>query len=181
MKKIILVSGGARSGKSNYAQERAGQAGDAVLYIATAVCTDAEMADRIRHHQANRPATWGTHEGFRDLGPVLTQANGHYQAILVDCLTMMTNNLLFADWQDDLSMEEINSREQEILSQLDQLLTTEFDGELILVTNELGLGLVPAYPLGRAFRDIAGRVNQKAAAAADEFYFLFSGVPLRLK
>ncbi|MEG1500475.1 MAG: bifunctional adenosylcobinamide kinase/adenosylcobinamide-phosphate guanylyltransferase, partial [Clostridiales bacterium] len=112
VKRIILVSGGARSGKSNYAQDKAMEAGHDVLYIATAVCTDQEMADRIRLHQENRPAYWHTCEAYKDLGPIMTSASGKYQAILLDCLTMMINNLLFEDWQDDLPMEEINRREK---------------------------------------------------------------------
>lgn len=178
---IELVTGGARSGKSRYAEEcLAGR--DDVLYIATAKVLDEEMAQRVRLHRAQRPAIWRTHEGYRDLDGQI----GREGAVLLDCMTNMATNILFdhpADW-DAPRPEEIAAAERDIEAELDALLSAmeaHPQGRYLLVTNELGMGIVPPTPLGRAFRDIAGRANQRVAARADRVTLLISGIPVRIK
>ncbi len=190
---LTLITGGARSGKSTFAEKLAkeyalkagkdGQEAD-VLYIATAIPYDDEMKDRIRKHQEQRPAHWRTVEAYQGLDQVAMDAKEC--VILLDCITVMVTNLLFAggldeDKPDRLQVEKI---EAGIVSEIDKMLKViaqNKDCEVILVTNELGLGLVPAYPLGRIFRDIAGRVNQRLAAASDQVYFVISGIPTMIK
>lgn len=190
---LTLVTGGARSGKSTFAENliqqyaiekgTGGQTAD-VLYIATAVPFDDEMKERIRRHQAQRPAYWRTVEQYRDLDQVFQQASE--KVVLLDCITVMVTNLLFSAGLDEErpKTEEINAVEELITQEIDQLLAEIEQNpsrEVIMVTNELGMGLVPAYPLGRIFRDIAGRVNQRLATASDQVFFVISGIPTQIK
>lgn len=188
---LTLITGGARSGKSTYAEKRAQQyamiknsSPDAgVLYIATAIALDAEMQERIRRHQMQRPASWRTVEQFRGLKEVILEAPE--RVVLLDCVTVMLSNLLFSgDIGEDPDSELVEEIEQSIGIEVQELLEAvqmRKDCEVIVVTNELGMGLVPAYPLGRIFRDIAGRVNQRLAAASDSVYFVVSGIPMLIK
>ena len=181
MGKLIYITGGARSGKSNFAERMAAQLGD-ITYIATAVPFDEEMKDRIRRHQEQRPPHWKTVEQYRGIGGVLRNLRG---SALLDCLTIMITNLMMdaqIDW-DHPTVEQIDAAERRITAEVEEILAgaTSREGSLIVVSNELGMGLVPAYAFGRAFRDIAGRMNQRVARAADEAWFLVSGVPMRLK
>ncbi len=167
---LVLVTGGARSGKSAYAQSLLQDTPRAV-FIATAVSTDAEMAARIAAHRSRRPASWETIEEPRDLaGAVRSVPAG--VPVLVDCLGFWVNNLLAA-----------GCTEEEVLKQ-----ATEFigavgarEGLTVAVTNEVGGGVVPPYPLGRLYRDLLGRVNQVVAHAAVAVYLLVCGIPVRLK
>lgn len=182
MGKLIYISGGARSGKSSYAESRA-RAYSSVAYIATAVCTDDEMAERIARHRTQRPPFWRTIEVYRDIGTIL--ANLDEEAALLDCLTVMVTNLLFeqeCDW-DKLSQTQKNALEEAMLSEVEALIAgaKASKADVIAVSNELGMGLVPEYPLGRLFRDIAGKVNCAVAQAADEAWFVVSGIPMRTK
>lgn len=179
---IIYISGGARSGKSRYAESRA-KAYSSVAYIATAVSIDDEMTERIARHKEQRPATWRTIEAYKHIGPILE--NLDEDAALLDCLTVMVTNLLFeqeCDW-DKLSQVQKNALEESILSETNTLIegAKASKADIIAVSNELGMGLVPEYPLGRLFRDIAGKVNCALAQAADEAWFVVSGIPMRTK
>lgn len=190
---LILVTGGARSGKSMFAEKLVQQyaiekgEGDQVsdvLYIATAIPFDDEMKERVRRHQAQRPAHWRTVEQYQNLDQVFQQAPE--KVVLLDCITVMVTNLLFSAGLDEENptTEEINAVEEMITREIDKMLVQMKQNpsrELIMVTNELGMGLVPAYPLGRIFRDIAGRVNQRLAAASDQVYFVISGIPTQIK
>lgn len=181
---IIFISGGARSGKSTYAEKLAIRSTKSVAYIATAIAFDDGMKDRIAKHQSQRPSTWGTIEQYRDFETL--KDNPDFQkaeVILFDCLTVMvTNNMLdFNVDYDTCSMEIINEIEEKIKNQVEALLKACENKVIILVSNEVGLGLVPPYKLGNYFRDIAGRMNQLVASQADEFYFTVSGVPMKLK
>lgn len=182
MGEIILVTGGARSGKSGHAQRLAGEVGGAVTYVATATVSDAEMAARIAKHRADRPASWSTLEAYRDLDRALTGVEG---TVLVDCLTLMTTNLMMdagLDY-DTADREALDAVEEQVHGEVARLLRwgRERSGRLILVSNELGMGLVPVYRFGRVFRDIAGRVNQQAAQAADRVVLMVSGIPVTIK
>ena len=181
MGKLILVTGGARSGKSGYAESLAAALGE-VTYIATAIPFDAEMQERIRLHRGHRPSNWKTIEAYRDLGSVLADLSG---AVLLDCMTIMVSNLMMdseTDW-DNPNTQDAQMAEAVVNTQINDLLAgvNAMNGTLIIVTNELGMGLVPVYPFGRIFRDIAGRVNQRLARMADEAWFMVSGIPMRLK
>ena len=162
----ILVLGGARSGKSALAERLALECGEPVVYVATATPSDAEMAERIAHHRARRPPTWRTIEaplgGISDVGEATT--------VLVEDLTLLLSNHLE---RDAMQAEALIARE------IDALLAIE--ANVIVVSNEVGMGLVPPYPLGRVFRDAMGRINQAAAASCDEVYLTVAGLPLRLK
>lgn len=180
----MFITGGARSGKSTYGEERAKAAGGKVTYIATAVPFDDGMKDRIRRHQSQRPAEWATIEQYRNFeslgeNPDFVAA----EVILLDCLTVLiTNNMMdFKVDYDEISMETFAKIEAAIQAQVTEALNQCAHKYTIVVANEVGLGLVPPYRMGNFFRDIAGRVNQMVAARADEVYFTVSGIPMQIK
>jgi len=182
MSKIILVTGGSRSGKSTFAENILKDTDD-VLYIATAIVTDEEMEDRIKKHRNSRNQKWETYEGYKDLHKVIKESNK--SNILLDCVTIMITNLMFEKYTDYdmLSMEQIDRIQSGIKEQFKQLILSAKDNNktLVMVTNEVGSGLVPEYKLGRIYRDIAGFANQYIAALCDEVYFTACGLPLKLK
>ncbi len=185
MGKLILITGGARSGKSTYAEEIAFSLGEKILYIATAIACDDEMKERVRRHKLRRPDSWVTLEGFRSFDKSLPPVVEGRDAVLLDCITNMVSNIMLQkamDW-DSLSTEDVIEAEKDVDTEVDKLLDVIGKTELtfILVTNELGMGVVPPSALGRAVRDIAGRTNQKLARAADEVYLCVSGIPVRIK
>ena len=182
-KRLILLLGGARSGKSSLAEKMARRlAPDGrVLYVATAQAGDEEMRDRIAKHRASRPDGWRTLEEPLRLGERLAAEAGDASVVLLDCATLWVTNLLLAACGE--SEDVPPAAEAEVLAELDSLLDAyrRRDATLLVVSNEVGLGLVPPYPLGRAYRDVLGRVNQRLAAAADEVYLLVAGLPVDLK
>lgn len=183
--KIVLVTGGARSGKSRFAEEMARKE-NRVLYIATAIAFDEEMKARIRLHQSRRPSQWGTLEAYKDLDLKLEPLKDSFDCVLLDCLTVMTTNLMFEDPVFDIaafSEQQKEDLQESILIQVERLCDwlIENDKSGILVTNEVGLGIVPENALARYFRDVAGRVNQRAAAEAHEAWLVCCGLPLKLK
>jgi len=166
----ILVLGGARSGKSAFAQkaaETAAGAGRPVL-LATGQAFDDEMAERIARHQADRGESWATVEAPLELGAAITALPGDAVAV-VDCLTLWLSNLMLDE--RDVAAEATALVEAVVAC----------PARLWLVSNEVGLGLVPETPLGRRFRDEAGRLHQRLAQAVDEVYFVAAGLPLKLK
>lgn len=165
----LFVLGGARSGKSRYAQQRAEALAGNHLFIATAEAWDEEMADRIARHRADRDARWQTVDAPRELVAALDAASGTGAIVLVDCLTLWASNLLLADADMDAATDALAEA------------IARFEGELILVANEVGFGIVPDNALARRFRDAAGRINQAVAAGADEVMLVAAGLPLRLK
>lgn len=181
---IIMVTGGVRSGKSAYAEQRAREAGGTVGYIATAVVTDSDMADRIARHRASRPNEWETFEQYSGFEK-LTQAECFQKCdtLLLDCLTTLTTNHMMDSGLDfdTCELDSVQAVEDRITADVDNLLDAADERLLILVTNEVGQGVVPAYRMGSLFRDIAGRLNMHVAARADEVYCMISGLPLRLK
>ena len=168
MKELIL--GGARSGKSAFAQRQAVASGLNVIYLATAEAGDAEMAARINRHRAERPATWGLVEEPLALASALRRHAAADCCLLVDCLTLWLSNLLAAG--DDRLEAEVRA----LLLTLPTL-----PGDLVLVSNEVGQGIVPADPLARRFRDEAGLLHQAAARCCDRATFVIAGFPLTLK
>lgn len=184
MSKVIMVTGGSRSGKSVLAEKKALEHGQrSVLYLATAIPVDEDMKERIRIHQARRDSEWGTYEGYRELGEVVKSTEKN--TVLLDCVTVMITNILFEKERnfDELDNREIEDLEATIMMELSDLIKGARDGDktLILVTNEVGMSIVPSYRLGRIFSDIAGKANQFIASLSDEVYISISGVPLRLK
>ena len=181
---IIYVTGGARSGKSRFAEKLADESKEK-LYIATAILFDEEMKSRAEKHKLDRGDSWETFEGYRNLDKVLSE-NSCKESILLDCITTMVTNIMFEDGEKDwerITKDELDELERKVTSEIDKLLSEgeKFRGNLIIVSNEVGMGLVPEYPLGRHFRDIAGRVNQIIAEKADAGYFLVSGIPMKIK
>jgi adenosylcobinamide kinase/adenosylcobinamide-phosphate guanylyltransferase len=178
---VWLVLGGVRSGKSAFAEELVQSLGRPVLYLATATAGDAEMAERVRRHQARRPAHWRTLEEPLDLAGRLhdeLSAHNAAPAVLVDSLDMWVSNLLLQhESETDAALESL------ALAGLDALLDTcrASEAALVLVSGEVGLSLVPPYPLGRRFQDLLGLVNQRAAATAQRVYLVVAGVAVDLK
>lgn len=182
MNKITLVTGGSRSGKSTFAESLFKDTDD-VLYIATAIITDEEMRDRINKHINSRNNKWTTYEGFKDLEKVIKDTK--HKNVLLDCVTIMVTNLMFEKNMDfdNITMKEADELQNKIKLQFTNLIEAarEEKKNLVMVTNEVGSGLVPEYKLGRIYRDIAGFTNQHIAKLCDEVYFTACGLPLKLK
>jgi len=177
MGKTILITGGARSGKSEFAENYAKSLGENVLYIATSIPFDDEMKDRVDKHKKRRPSTWKTLEKYKSFTPIDVQ----YDAVLLDCATIMSTNIMFdyrQNWEDSLQ-EDIDKIEEIILNEFKNLLNS-FEN-LIIVTNEVGLGIVPDNKTSRIFRDIAGIVNKYIASVSDEVYLTVCGIPTKIK
>lgn len=186
---MILVIGGARSGKSSYAEKRMkemqGSLND-VLYIATAIPTDEDMVNRIKRHQQDREKEWYTIEQYKDFQLLETNLNFlNVNHILFDCLTIMITNIMFDYYTDfdNITNEEIEQLERRIKEEILKLIDVceRNKKTLCIVSNEVGFGLVPSYRLGIIFRDIAGRMNQLIASKATEVILVTAGIPLRIK
>lgn len=180
MSTVTLITGGARSGKSTFAEKLAAERGRTVVYVATSVPFDGEMRDRIAKHVAHRPSDWITVEAPLDLSEGLVTG----ETILVDCLTLWISNRLMALGNDDADgwWDRVAELEDQLLEELLSLVEEcRVRGQnLILVTNEVGMSLVPITPIGRAFRDIAGRLGQAVAQASDETFLVVLGMVLDL-
>jgi len=181
MGRLTLVLGGARSGKSDYARSLACQRGQRVVFIATAQALDLEMQVRIEKHKKNRPSHWQTLEFPYQIANNLRKAPLEAEVVLLDCLSLLVNNILLKEVASEDIPEEGQATQalQDEISAL-LILIKEGSPEWIVVSNEVGMGLVPPYPLGRIYRDLLGMVNKQMAAAADEVYFLVSGIALPL-
>jgi adenosylcobinamide kinase/adenosylcobinamide-phosphate guanylyltransferase len=169
---VTLVLGGVRSGKSHWAQDLA-ERSTRVAFVATAQAYDPEMQEKIRRHQEDRPSHWQTFEEPLELASVINQHAGEFDVMLVDCLTFFVSNLLDAIETDPSSMER---RIHGLLEALRSAQTS-----VVLVSNEVGSGVVPEYPSGRIFRDALGELNQRVAAIADNVVLMVAGLPLALK
>ncbi len=175
---FALILGGARSGKSDYAEKLAAEMGQGVLYIATAEAGDEEMAARIATHRAARPTAWQTLEAPRNVGAALSRIATKPEVLLLDCITLLVSNIILS-----MEAEPQKAIESALQLEIDAILTAQrqLAVPLIAVSNEVGLGLVPSYPLGRVYRDVLGRVNQKLAAEANRVLFMVAGLPLVVK
>jgi adenosylcobinamide kinase/adenosylcobinamide-phosphate guanylyltransferase len=172
MSRIILITGGARSGKSRFAETITRSYGAPLGYLATGESRDAEMAQRIDRHRERRGPDWTTIEEPLRLTETLIATCGRFRAILVDCITLWLSNLLLTHEEP----ERVLAAVRELADAAPKLATP-----LVLVTNEVGMGIVPENCLARLFRDLAGEANELLAATADEVHVVFAGLPLRLK
>ncbi|WP_426264348.1 bifunctional adenosylcobinamide kinase/adenosylcobinamide-phosphate guanylyltransferase [Sphingomonas sp. PWP1-2] len=167
--KSLLVLGGARSGKSRHAQAIAEASGGDLVFIATAQAFDGEMTDRIARHRADRDARWRTLEAPLDLAEAIAAEDRPGATILVDCLTLWASNLLLADADTDAAAQTLVAT------------LARASARIVLVSNEVGFGIVPDNALARRFRDVAGLLNQRVAAVVSEVDFVIAGLPQRLK
>lgn len=191
MGKLTLILGGARSGKSTFAEKRARElGGDNVMYVATSETKDEEMFQRVEKHRTERPPAWETVEASRNVAQAIRQARSAATVILLDCMTfLVANHLMDAaapeeDPFDAPSTDPFDAEiEADVVAEVEALITyvQESDVELLVVSNEVGLGVVPPYELGRAYRDILGRANQILAQHADEVQILVAGLPMKVK
>ena len=178
----ILIIGGARSGKSRFAQKLALKLGEPVLFVATAVAGDQEMHQRIEEHRKQRPTTWSTLEVTTHIGSQIEQKIGGAQVVIVDCIALLVNNI-FGQYSDQTG-EQIDASliEQQLTAEIGELVEciNKVDASFIIVSNEVGSGLVPANRVGRLYRDLLGRANQMLAQCADEVYLMVAGLPLKI-
>jgi len=181
--KNTLIIGGARSGKSHFAQELALKSDQPVLFVATAEPGDEEMRQRIEEHRKARPPTWQTLEATTHIGNRITREIGQTPTVIVDCITLLANNIFAQHGDPDSEPVDASLIEQEIVTEINELVKCidRCNARFIIVTNEVGLGLVPPNRLGRLYRDFLGRANQMLARHADEVYVMTTGIPLRIK
>ena len=176
IKKNILILGGARSGKSSFAQEVASKSGKRILFCATAEPLDEEMRTRILEHKKYRPHEWNTIETTRNIGHEIGSLLDSYDAVIIDCITILVANSMGDLTKYKEAEKRVDSEIHAIFKCMERKRAS-----IILVSNEVGLGLVPENRVGRAYRDILGRANQQLAAHSDEVYFMAAGLPLKLK
>jgi adenosylcobinamide kinase/adenosylcobinamide-phosphate guanylyltransferase len=183
MKKTILITGGARSGKSRFAQELGQKLGGQVLFVATAEAGDEEMSQRIKEHRKKRPATWRTLEVGSHVGRRIKQEIGEAQVVVVDCVTLLVSNI--SSQYDGQTLEGVKESvlEKQVVAEINELAecVKNIDASFVIVSNEVGLGLVPTSRVGRLYRDLLGKANQILAQCADEVYLMVAGLPLKIK
>lgn len=178
-KRLIFLLGGARSGKSHYAETWARRQSQRVLFVATAEPTDADMRQRVADHRHSRPTDWHTLEAPRDTARDIAACPFAHDTLLLDCLTLLTSNILLT-LPESATQREANAA---ALAEVERLLEVYAASEAtwLVVSNEVGMGVVPPTRLGLLYRDMLGRVNQRVAQAADEALLLVAGIPWRLK
>lgn len=185
MSQIILVTGGARSGKSSFAETLCRTRNNQTAYIATSIPFDEEMQDRIRKHQETRPKNWTTYEIYKDVHKKIQEIAQGHETVILECVTLMVNNLMFEEKidYDYITPEETNVIEEKIKAEFIKLLEAvkETDLYFVIVTNEIGLSPIAPNKLTRIYTDIIGRMNQLIAKHADEVYFVVSGIPMQIK
>ena len=179
MSKITFLLGGARSGKSSYAQSLAEESGKSVTFIATAQALDDEMSARIQKHRAERPVNWDTLEVPLAISAYTKQIKS--EVVILDCITLLVSNLLMPFVQDDLVNEApfklaVQKEVEELIAAM-----RGQERDWIIISNELGLGLVPPYQMGRVYRDWLGWANQRLAREADKVIFMVAGIPMVIK
>jgi adenosylcobinamide kinase / adenosylcobinamide-phosphate guanylyltransferase len=179
MSRLTLILGGARSGKSSYAQRMAEETSKSVTFIATAQALDEEMSTRIQKHRAERPAAWETSEIPYDIAAHAPQIRSNI--VILDCITLLVSNLLMQFVKEDLVEEA--SFMIAVQKEIEDLIAAihEHDQEWFIISNEVGLGLVPPYPMGRVYRDALGWANQRLAREADKVIFMVAGIPTSIK
>jgi adenosylcobinamide kinase/adenosylcobinamide-phosphate guanylyltransferase len=181
-KKIILLLGGARSGKSYFAQEEAKKA-EKVLFVATAEALDEDMRLRIEKHKQDRPSNWRTLEASSHIGTQIEDAYDGEDLVIIDCITLLVTNIFCKYDEKQYDTIEDSILEKQVMAEIKELqeCLQKINASFIIVSNEVGLGIVPAYRIGRLYRDILGRANQVLAQTADEVYLMVAGIPLRVK
>ncbi len=170
--KLYFITGGARSGKSSFAEKLALEMDGKRAYVATAQALDAEMAAKIEKHRRDRCSTWDTYEEPLAVADLLRKLSGRYQVVLLDCLTLWLSNVMAHTDGDGAVLSCV----EDLVKVLGGL-----DGTCLVVSNEVGLGIVPDNPLARKFRDLAGMLNQRVAQTAHEVYFTAAGIPMKIK
>lgn len=182
-KQFILILGGARSGKSDFALKLAEEIGGPVLFVATAQALDEEMAERVLEHRRRRPAEWRTLEAALEVSKEIAEHEGDASVVVVDCVTMWAANVLEHSSPRGVEEPDLRAARDDLADDLGGLHDWHraSSASLILVSNEVGMGLVPPYPSGRAFRDLLGWANQFLATRATSAYLLVAGIPIELK
>lgn len=185
MGSLILITGGARSGKSSFAEKLANEKSKDVAYIATSIAFDDEMKIRIKKHKEQRPQFWNTYEIAKDFSKNFWKEFKNEKVVILECVTLWVNNIIFDIVEDfeNIREDEIFKIEKIIDKEIENLIieVNKRDIEFIIVTNELGLGIVPENKLTRIYRDIVGRCNQKIAKESKEVYFVISSIPMKIK
>ena len=173
-KQLVLILGGVRSGKSRYAQQIAGDIGKRVLFLATAEAGDDEMKHRIARHKSSRPESWRTIEEQIDIAGALRKNAARADAVIIDCVTVWLSNML---------MHNEKLSEKDMIKDIDKLIDSYEHGDAtyIIVSGEVGMGIVPEHPLGRIFRDYLGLANQRLAAKADRVVLMVAGIAVDMK
>lgn len=181
MGSLLFVTGGARSGKSTFAEALATDSGAPVVYIATMEAGDDELRDRIARHRASRPGEWDTIEAPRAVASAVQQAP-HDACVLLDCLSLWVTNRMLEVLSESPTVAEAAAFEAILDAEVDAIISAALTrtGATVIVTNEVGSGLVPPYPLGRVYRDLLGRANQRVSAAAERAWLLVAGRALEL-
>lgn len=184
MSKCILITGGIRSGKSRFARELAEKAGRKILFVATAEARDEEMKERIGKHKRERPASWQTLETAACLAEKIGPELKHNQVVIIDCLNMLITNILNkyvpSNNSEDSNYRAVQEIVEKEITELEKCIHKS-KATFIIVSNEVGMGLVSLNKMGRAYQDLLGTVNQGIASFSDEVYFMVSGIPLRIK
>jgi adenosylcobinamide kinase/adenosylcobinamide-phosphate guanylyltransferase len=181
MGRLVLILGGARSGKSSYAQSQADETGKPVTFIATAQALDEEMSTRIRKHRAERPAHWETLELPFRIASQVQQIKS--DVVILDCITLLVSNLVMQYAKDDLVDEVLfmQAVQKEVENLIEKIGVPDRKQDWLVISNEVGLGLVPPYQMGRVYRDGLGWANQRLARAADQVIFMVAGIPTVIK
>lgn len=183
MKKSILILGGARSGKSRFAQEKARNFKEPVLFVATGEARDEEMRERIEKHKKERPSSWRTLETPTNLGIEIQKNVSDIKFVVIDCITLLINNIFNNFSEQDLEKIEVSIIEKLVTAEINNLVICirNTDATFLIVSNEVGWGLVPDNRIGRIYRDLLGKANQILAEQADEVYLMVAGIPLKIK
>jgi len=168
--------GGARSGKSRYAQQLAGELGSKILFVATSEALDEEMQARIAEHKKNRPGNWHTLEITTGIGKKLARQIGDADVVIIDCITLLISNLLRGKPDYPEAEKLVEAEIKELIDAMDSL-----DASFVIVSNEVGMGLVPDNKLGRIYRDLLGKANQLLASHATEVYLMVACLPVQVK
>ncbi len=182
--KCVFLTGGARSGKSHFAQKLASETSERVLFVATAEALDADMKARIEKHKKERPKAWKTLETSLNVSGQIAEHIHDVEVVLIDCLTLLVSNLMLGEGrgfsEDDISLNEVEKR---VVGEVQSLIKfmSGSDAVFIIVSNEVGLGIVPENRFARIYRDLLGKVNQLVAQHADEVYFMVSSIPVKVK
>jgi len=184
--RCILILGGARSGKSSLAQNMAQRLGGKVLFVATGAPLDEEMRARIEGHKKNRPRDWLTLEAGADVGDSIMTHIGDAEVVVIDCITLLVSNILLVGGnkeKDGADRIDYASAESRVVSEITSLIkcVNSAQATFIIVSNEVGMGLVPPYPSGRLYRDLLGKANQRLAQRADDVYLMIAGIAWQLK
>lgn len=182
-KRCVLITGGARSGKSRFAQELAIRVNESVLFVATAQAGDEEMQERIQRHKKARPASWNTLEATTNIGSQISQEIAGARVVIIDCIALLVSNIFsrYSDPNGEPTAAPLI--EEKVIGEINELVEciNKTDARFIIVTNEIGLGLVPISRIGRLYRDVMGKANQRLAQEAEEVYLMVAGLPVQIK